>query len=208
MILQLVIGLCLVGSCDMMCVMLLEVYPESPATAIVADNLIKCLPGTLGAATIIQIKMMKMMGRGWCFTFVATVSMLVSPMLWIVIKQGAKWREATGEGREPRVPIRGVRAYSQCPQSNHSRPTLHSAYTQLTLLVSLARPPLPGPRRMKCMIMPIMTHEGLSTPRRARTVAQRSISPNFSYDRIGPHGAAFTQRIPSSAKCAGTWKCR
>ena len=138
MILQLVIGLCLVGSCDMMCVMLLEVYPESPATATAAKNLMKCLPGTLGAATIIQIQMTKTMGRGWCFTFVATVSMLVSPMLWIVIKRGAKWREATGEGREPRVPIRGVRAYCNA----HNPITAVLPCTQLTLSFHFSFPSL------------------------------------------------------------------
>lgn len=91
LILQFVIGLCLVGSYDVMCVMLVDLYPESPATATAANNLVRCLLGAGGTGVIIQ--MIKSMGRGWCFTFIAAVLILASPMLWVEVNRGPRWRE-------------------------------------------------------------------------------------------------------------------
>ena len=91
LVLQFVIGLCLVGSYDVMCIMLVDLYPESPATATAANNLVRCLLGAGGTGVIIQ--MIKSMGRGWCFTFLAAVLVLASPMLWVEVKWGPRWRE-------------------------------------------------------------------------------------------------------------------
>ena len=91
LILLFVIGLCLVGSYDVMCVMLVDLYPESPATATAANNLVRCLLGAGGTGVIIQ--MIESMGRGWCFTFIAAVLILTSPMLWVEVKWGPRWRE-------------------------------------------------------------------------------------------------------------------
>ena len=91
LILLFVIGLCLVGSYDVMCVMLVDLYPESPATATAANNLVRCLLGAGGTGVIIQ--MIDSMGRGWCFTFIAAVLILASPMLWVEVKWGPRWRE-------------------------------------------------------------------------------------------------------------------
>ena len=91
LILLFIIGLCLVGGYDVMCVMLVDLYPESPATATAANNLVRCLVGAGGTGVIIQ--MIKSMGRGWCFTFIAAVLILASPMLWVEVKWGPRWRE-------------------------------------------------------------------------------------------------------------------
>ena len=91
LVLQFVIGLCLVGSYDVMCIMLVDLYPESPATATAANNLVRCLLGAGGTGVIIQ--MIKSMGRGWCFTFLAAVLTLASPMLWVEVNWGPRWRE-------------------------------------------------------------------------------------------------------------------
>ena len=99
LILQFVMGLCLVGSYDVMCVMLVDLYPESPATVTAANNLVRCLLGAGGTGIIIP--MIRTMGRGWSFTFIAAVLMLASPMLWVEVKWGARWRE------ERRVRVEG-----------------------------------------------------------------------------------------------------
>ena len=91
LILQFVIGLCLSGSYDVMCVMLVDLYPESPATATAANNLVRCLLGAVGTATIIQ--MIEAMGRGWCFTFIGAILTVASPLLWVEVKSGPRWRE-------------------------------------------------------------------------------------------------------------------
>lgn len=39
------------------------------------------------------IQMIDGMGRDWCFTFVAAVLFFTSPLLWVVMRWGQKWRE-------------------------------------------------------------------------------------------------------------------
>ena len=33
------------------------------------------------------------MGRGWCFTFIAGVIFVTSPLLWVEVRWGPQWRE-------------------------------------------------------------------------------------------------------------------
>ena len=99
LILQFVIGLCLVGSYNVMCIMLVDLYPESPAIATAANNLVRCLLGAGGTAIVVP--MINTMGRGWCFTFIAAVLTLASPMLWVEFKWGPSWRD------ERRVRVEG-----------------------------------------------------------------------------------------------------
>ena len=91
LVLQFIIGLCLTGVFDIISTMLVDLYPDQPATATAANNLCRCTLGAGGTAVIIQ--MIEAMGRGWCFTFVALVVFVSSPMLLAVGKWGPKWRE-------------------------------------------------------------------------------------------------------------------
>ncbi|KAL2036526.1 hypothetical protein N7G274_010756 [Stereocaulon virgatum] len=91
LVLSFFIGLCLTGSFNVMSTMLVDLYPLSPATATAANNLVRCLMGAAGTAVIIQ--MIQGMGRGWCFTFIAAVTFFTSPLLWVELKWGPKWRE-------------------------------------------------------------------------------------------------------------------
>lgn len=86
-----IIGFSLTGTFNVVTVMLVDLYPASPATATAASNLIRCLMGAGGTAVIIQ--MIDGMGRGWCFTFVAALCFVASPLLWVAVKWGPKWRE-------------------------------------------------------------------------------------------------------------------
>lgn len=86
------IGLLLMGSFSVMSVLLTDLYPNSPATATAANNLVRCFMGAAGITVIIQ--MVDGMGRGWCFTFVAGVLLAATPLLWVEVKWGPGWREA------------------------------------------------------------------------------------------------------------------
>lgn len=92
LILLFIMGLCLFGSFNTMSVLVVDLYPLSPATATAANNLVRCLMGAAGTAVIIQ--MIHAMGRGWCFTFITAVIFVPSPILWVLTKMGPKWREA------------------------------------------------------------------------------------------------------------------
>ncbi|KAI5236484.1 MFS general substrate transporter [Aureobasidium subglaciale] len=86
------IGLCLTGAFNCNSVMLIDLYPLSPSTATAANNLVRCFMGAGGTAIIII--MIEHMGRGWCFTFIAGVVMIFSPILWVLEKYGQGWRNA------------------------------------------------------------------------------------------------------------------
>ena len=91
LILQFIMGVCLTGAFNVMSTMLIDLYPLSPATATAANNLVRCLMGAAGTAVIGQ--MINGMGRGWCFTFIAAVVFVTSPLLWVELKWGPGWRE-------------------------------------------------------------------------------------------------------------------
>ncbi|MCJ1473989.1 hypothetical protein MMC13_002645 [Lambiella insularis] len=92
LVLLFIMGFCLTGVFDILNTLVVDLYPDSSATATAANNLVRCLLGAAGTAVILQ--MISGMGRGWCFTFIAAVVLFTSPLLWVVVKWGPTWREA------------------------------------------------------------------------------------------------------------------
>jgi MFS family permease len=91
LILHFIIGLCVNGTFNILSTLLVDLYPQSPATATAANNLVRCFMGA-GGTGIINI-MVENMGRGWCFTFVALICAAMMPLLWVETKWGPQWRE-------------------------------------------------------------------------------------------------------------------
>jgi predicted MFS family arabinose efflux permease len=85
-------GLALTSAFNTLSVLVVDLYPQNPATAAAANNLVRCLMGA--GATAIVLYMINAMGRGWCFTFIALVLLVLSPLLWVLQKRGPQWREA------------------------------------------------------------------------------------------------------------------
>lgn len=92
LVLMFLAGFASTAAFNAMSVMLVDLYPLSPATATAANNLVRCLMGA--GATGVIIYMVDAMGRGWCFTFIAGVVLAFSPILWVLEKWGPGWREA------------------------------------------------------------------------------------------------------------------
>lgn len=92
LVLQFIMGFTITQAFNVFSVMLVDLYPLSPSTATAANNLTRCFVGAAGTAVINP--MIDGMGRGWCFTFLAVVVLFSSPLLWIELKWGPKWREA------------------------------------------------------------------------------------------------------------------
>ncbi|RDL32411.1 MFS general substrate transporter [Venustampulla echinocandica] len=91
LILQVIIGLTINGSFNVLSTLVVDLYPQSPSTATAANNLVRCLMGAAGTG-IVSI-MIKHMGRGWCFTLIALVCIAAMPLLWVELKWGPVWRE-------------------------------------------------------------------------------------------------------------------
>jgi MFS family permease len=91
LVLLFVVGLCVTGSFSILNTLIVDLYPEAPATAVAANNLVRCLFGAAGTAFIES--MLRAMGRGWTYTFWALVLVVCSPVLWVLAVKGPGWRE-------------------------------------------------------------------------------------------------------------------
>lgn len=85
-------GFFLSGCMSMLMALLVDLYPQHPATAMAASNITRCCMGAVFTA-VIQY-MIDAMGLGWCYTFFGLMTMAFSPCLWVVMKWGPGWREA------------------------------------------------------------------------------------------------------------------
>ncbi|KAI2472443.1 MFS general substrate transporter [Annulohypoxylon bovei var. microspora] len=85
------IGVCVTGPFQIINVLIVDLYPQAPATATAANNLCRCLSGAVGTAVIQYI--LDAWGRGWTYTFIAFIYGFFSPLLLVIQKHGPKWRE-------------------------------------------------------------------------------------------------------------------
>lgn len=86
-----VIGLCITGSFGILNTLIVDLAPESPATAVAANNFVRCELGA--AATAVIELMIGAMGTGWCFTLIAALPAVCLPILWAETRYGIRWRE-------------------------------------------------------------------------------------------------------------------
>jgi predicted MFS family arabinose efflux permease len=70
--------------------LVVDTHQESPATAMAANNLFRCLVSA--AATAVAVPLIDRIGMGWTSVFIAGVWLLFSPLLWLVLFRGMKWR--------------------------------------------------------------------------------------------------------------------
>ncbi|CAK7239469.1 MAG: hypothetical protein STHCBS139747_000900 [Sporothrix thermara] len=86
------VGLTVVGSFNILSTLIMDLYPQAPATAVAAVNLVRCLMGA-GMTAFIEA-MIERLGRGWNFTFWALLVLVASPSMYVVLRWGPGWREA------------------------------------------------------------------------------------------------------------------
>lgn len=91
LVLSFFIGLCITWPFQIMNLLIVDSYPGAPATATAANNLVRCLTGAAATASIEPI--IRGIGRGWAFTLLALLFTIPSPVLWVIMKNGPKWRK-------------------------------------------------------------------------------------------------------------------
>lgn len=75
---------------NILSVLMVDIYQESPATATAANNLTRCWLGA--GATAIILPMIEGIGRGWAFTVIGFICFLCAPVLMMVWQWGHNWR--------------------------------------------------------------------------------------------------------------------
>jgi len=118
LVLQFFIGLCVNGSFNILSTLVVDLYPQSPSTATAANNLVRCFLGA-GGTGIINI-MIRHMGRGWCFTFIALICIGASPLLWVEVKWGPIWREERKVRMEKHMEEKGREVVSEDMKQGHT----------------------------------------------------------------------------------------
>ncbi|OTA98285.1 hypothetical protein M426DRAFT_259339 [Hypoxylon sp. CI-4A] len=85
-------GVFIVGALNGLNTLIVDMHVNSPATAVAANNLCRCLVGA-GAAAV-GSPLINRIGLGWTAVFVSGVWIILSPLLWLVVAKGPKWRKA------------------------------------------------------------------------------------------------------------------
>ncbi|KAH9988769.1 major facilitator superfamily domain-containing protein [Xylariaceae sp. FL0662B] len=84
------VGFCANGFFTILSVLMVDVYPQAPATATAANNLVRCWLGA--GASVAIIPLINAISSGWAYTFIAFLYLLMAPLLWIIMRWGPKWR--------------------------------------------------------------------------------------------------------------------
>ncbi len=98
-------GLFFSGSMNAINTLIVDTHPDAAATATAANNLFRCLVSS--AATAIALPLINRIGMGWTSVVIAAVWVCFSPLLWIVMFNGARWRKQEKEARERKQKEKG-----------------------------------------------------------------------------------------------------
>lgn len=90
-VILLFLGYTMIASTQSISILIVDINPKIAGTATAAFNLIRCLLGA--GATALILPMENAMGTGWAFTLIGLLFIALSPILWVVMKWGPKWRE-------------------------------------------------------------------------------------------------------------------
>ena len=91
LVLQFILGFCLVVISNSVNSLLSDIFPGKVSTASAASNLVRCLLGAVGAATVDS--MLKGMGLGWAFVFMGCALAGASGLIWTEMRFGMGWRQ-------------------------------------------------------------------------------------------------------------------
>ncbi|CAG7987135.1 unnamed protein product [Penicillium olsonii] len=100
-ILLFITGWALIGTSQVLNVLMVDLWPGKSATATAANNLFRCELGAAASAAISP--MASAMGQGWAYTTLALISIAVSPFLWVVAVKGIKWRQKRNRKEEEKA---------------------------------------------------------------------------------------------------------
>ncbi|KAJ6127758.1 hypothetical protein N7471_008975 [Penicillium samsonianum] len=90
-----VICFCITAVYNVMNILIVDLYYETPATVMAANNLVRCFLGA-GAAAMVN-PLIKRIGVQWTYCFVSGAIALVIPVLGVVYVQGWEWRKKQAE---------------------------------------------------------------------------------------------------------------
>ncbi|KAF7167808.1 hypothetical protein CNMCM5623_000996 [Aspergillus felis] len=82
--------------------LIVDLHRQSPATAVAANNLFRCL--LAAGAVAVADPLIQRIGIGWTATLIAFLWVLFSPLMWAVFRWGHRWREARSSNENEASP--------------------------------------------------------------------------------------------------------
>lgn len=98
LVVQSIHAFCAGATVSLIGTLLVDIFPEKPATANAASNLARCWVGAVAAAVLDY--MFEGMGWGWTFVIFAVLPLAFLPMLGLEYRRGLEWRKAKREQKE------------------------------------------------------------------------------------------------------------
>ncbi|KAI1302715.1 MFS general substrate transporter [Xylaria venustula] len=83
-------GFSLVAFTNLLATLIVDINPGVAGSATAANNLTRCLLGAGSSAFINPL--MSAVGSGWAFTIFGLSYIFFSPVMWLLLKYGVKWR--------------------------------------------------------------------------------------------------------------------
>lgn len=90
-VLLFLMGFGMIGFINTVNSLLVDLNPKRAGAAVAANNLTRCLLGALVSAVINP--MIDAMGSGWAFVLIGVIYVVFSPALWVLYKNGPRWRK-------------------------------------------------------------------------------------------------------------------
>lgn len=90
LVLVFMIGMFIPTSFNVLNTLIVDLYPQAPATATAANNLVRCFVGA-GATAVIEF-ILTGVGRGWTFSILGFLVLACMPGLIVIQKYGPSWR--------------------------------------------------------------------------------------------------------------------
>ncbi|KAK4159293.1 major facilitator superfamily domain-containing protein [Cladorrhinum sp. PSN259] len=89
-VLMFLFGVGMIGFMNTANALTVDICPGNAGAAVAAGNLTRCLLGAGASAMIVP--MIEKMGAGWAYTLLAGLYVAVSPLLWLIMRNGMRWR--------------------------------------------------------------------------------------------------------------------
>ncbi|KAI0016836.1 major facilitator superfamily transporter [Xylariomycetidae sp. FL0641] len=115
-------GFSLIAFSNAISILIVDIYRQQAGAATAANNLARCLVGA--AATAAINPMIEGIGSGWAFTIFGFLYVAFFPAVWLVMKNGAKWRMARLEKEQKKM----ARGEDESPaRTEKQEPRKHSS---------------------------------------------------------------------------------
>jgi hypothetical protein len=90
-IMQFLTGLAVTGIFNVCNTLIVDLHPDTPATASASVSITRCLTAALGLS--VEQLLFDLIGTGWTFTLISALCYMTVPGLIVVRRRGWNWRQ-------------------------------------------------------------------------------------------------------------------